>query len=82
MYLSDEQEDDARDEYPLRSFPCAECGEQMDVYRGQGDQMCPACKTWHNVFGQALRDDWCGNPSLYNDDISDLEGYEIQHAGE
>ena len=74
MYLSDEQEDDARDEYPLRSFPCAECGEQMDVYRGQGDQMCPACKTWHNVFGQALRDDWCSTRGSEKSGFGRLRG--------
>jgi hypothetical protein len=27
-----------------------------------------------------LRDDWRGNPSNYDDEIGDLEGYEQQHA--
>lgn len=31
-----------------------------------------------NEFGQELRDGWEGNPSNYDDDIGDLEGYELQ----
>lgn len=28
-----------------------------------------------------LRDDWRGNRSNYDDEIGDMEGFELQHAG-
>jgi hypothetical protein len=31
-----------------------------------------------NASGQRLRDDWRGNPSVYDDEIGDMEGFEIQ----
>lgn len=60
-------------------WDCQRCGKEVNRYRGQGDVSCQ-CGAQYNAFGQRLRDDWQGNPSNYDDDISDLEGYEIQHA--
>jgi hypothetical protein len=69
------------DNEPTRTWKCQKCGRQLERYRGQGDQQCD-CGAWYNSFGQRLRDDWQGNPSNYDENISDLEGYEIQHAGD
>ncbi|MGC4174323.1 hypothetical protein [Demequina sp.] len=56
------------------------CGAELVWWRGDGDKRCGGCGAWYNAFGQHLRDDWAGNPSNYDDEIGDLEGYEIQHA--
>lgn len=42
---------------------------------------CP-CGAEYNAGGQRLRDDWRGNSSTWDEDVSDLEGYELQHAGD
>lgn len=62
---------------PMRTWRCV-CGVEVARYRGQDDVACGSCGRWYNCFGQQLRDDWAGNPSLTNDDIGDLDGYEIQ----
>jgi len=36
------------------------------------------CGAWYNPFGQRLRDDWVGNTSFYDDEVSDLDGFEEQ----
>lgn len=61
-----------------RTFRC-ECGTMLTAY---DDVDCPRCGACYNLWGQRLRDDWRGNPSMYDDEISDLEGFEIQHAGD
>ncbi|WP_155827966.1 hypothetical protein [Granulicoccus phenolivorans] len=48
----------------------------MARHRGDGDQCCPACGQWFNAVGQRLRPDWIANPSLGNEDLDDLEGFE------
>lgn len=68
-------------EKPTRTWVC-ECGATVERYRGMGDIQCEPCGRWYNPFGQRLRDDWRGNPSNYDDEIGDLEGYEIQHAND
>lgn len=60
---------------------CERCRAVVYRYRGDADVTCP-CGASYNAFGQRLRDDWRGNPSNWDDDISDLDGYEIQHAGD
>lgn len=62
-------------------FPCASCGAELVRFRGDREVRC-SCGTEHNSAGQRLRDDWRGNPSNYDDEIGDLEGFEIQHAGD
>ena len=66
---------------PTNSWDCEVCGETCERYRGQYDVSC-VCGAQYNAGGQRLRDDWRGNPSTWDDDISDLEGYEIQHGGD
>jgi hypothetical protein len=67
---------------PTNTFKCADCGQTCERYRGEYEVICNQCGATHNAGGQRLRDDWRGNPSNYDDDISDLEGFEIQHAGD
>jgi hypothetical protein len=62
-------------------WDCERCGKEVRRYRGQSDVQCE-CGTWYNASGQRLRDDWRGNPSNWEDDISDLDGFEIQHSGD
>ena len=69
-------------EEPTWSKPCERCGHEVSRWRGMSDVSCGHCGAEYNAFGQRLRDDWRGNPSLYDDEIGDLEGYEIQHAGD
>jgi predicted ATP-dependent serine protease len=62
---------------PTRTWKCEKCGRTIERYRGMDDIQC-VCGAWYNSFGQRLRDDWQGNPSNYDEDIGDLEGFEIQ----
>jgi hypothetical protein len=62
------------------SWKC-DCGKTVNRFRGQGDVSCE-CGQWFNAFGQRLRNDWMNNPSNYDDEISDLEGYEMMKAGD
>jgi hypothetical protein len=59
---------------------CDVCGTTLYRFRGQGDIVCtnPTCPAIYNSFGQRLRDDLYSrpNPSEYDDDIGDMEGYE------
>lgn len=59
-----------------------DCGTEIRRYRGQSDQSCGKCGQWYNSGGQRLRNDWMGNSSNWDEDVSDLDGYEIQHAGD
>lgn len=56
---------------------CDRCNEILERWRGQGDIDCHRCGAAYNCSGQRLRDNWRDNPSNYDDDIGDLEGYEI-----
>lgn len=66
----------------VTAWDCDECGVEIQRYPGQGDVDCPDCGACYNTFGQRLRSDWRDNPSNYDSDIGDLEGYEQQHAGD
>ena len=63
---------------PTNTWHCDRCGGHMERWRGQGDVDCPNCGAWYNPSGQRLRDDWAGNYSNYDDEVSDLEGFEMQ----
>lgn len=63
-----------------RQWECKECGHTVHSY-GR-DTYCGNCDAQYNAFGQRLRDDWAGNPSNWDDEIGDMEGYEIQHAND
>ena len=65
---------------PTSTWTCT-CGETVERYRGSSTVTCRRCDQPYNAFGQRLRRDWAANPSNWDDEISDLEGFEIQHAG-
>lgn len=67
---------------PTHTWACVDCGTTVERYRGESSADCTRCSATYNAFGQRLRDDWRGNPSNYDDDISDLDGYEMQFANE
>jgi hypothetical protein len=58
---------------------CERCGGRIGRYRGQGGDLQCQCGAIYNIFGQRLRDDLYSrpNPSEWDDEIGDLEGYEI-----
>lgn len=64
---------------PTNAWTCS-CGRPMARYRGQSDQDCPECGQWYNAGGQRLRNDWMHNPSVYDAEIGDLEGFEMAEA--
>ena len=65
--------------YTLVSWDCDKCGKEV-VTSGGHDVDCSNCGACYNGFGQRLRSDWRDNPSNYDDEIGDLEGYEMQFA--
>lgn len=71
----------ANTDNPTWSKKCERCGQTVERWYGMSSVSC-GCGAEYNAFGQQLRDDWRGNPSNYDDEIGDMEGYEIQHAGD
>lgn len=69
-------------ENPDWEKPCGKCGRTITRWRGMAYVYCGECGAEHNASGQRLRDDWRGNPSSWDEDVSDLDGYEIQHAND
>lgn len=67
---------------PSWSKPCHRCKATIERYWGQSGVTCHRCGAEYNASGQRLRDDWRGNPSSWDDEIGDLEGFEIQHAND
>jgi hypothetical protein len=67
-----------QDDHANTQGNCDKCGEIILRFRGQGDLYCD-CGAIYNCGGQRLRDDLNTrpNPSAYDDDIGDMEGYEI-----
>jgi len=59
-------------------IPLVPCGAQVRRYRGQGDVTCDDCGQPYNAFGQRLRRDYRDNPSNYDENIGDMEGYEME----
>jgi hypothetical protein len=70
------------EEKPTWEKPCERCGHTVTRWRGMSDVSCDKCDAQYNAGGQRLRDDWRGNPSTWDDEVGDLEGYEIQHMGD
>lgn len=62
---------------PTNTWPCEACGATVARFRGESDVSCD-CGAQYNAGGQRLRDDWRGNMSNYDDDISDMDGFEMQ----
>lgn len=68
---------DTEEENPATNWwHCANCDRHMDRYRGQGDQNCD-CGAEYNAFGQKLRSNWRDNPSVYDEDVDDITGFEL-----
>lgn len=63
-------------------WDCARCECPVYRYRGQYDTECATCGACYNASGQRIRSDWRGNPSSWDDEVGDLEGYEMQHSGD
>lgn len=53
-----------------------DCGNEVRRYRGQSDVLCIGCDQWYNSGGQRLRNDWMNNRSNWDDDVSDMDGFE------
>ena len=64
------------------AWDCDRCGHEVRRYRGVSSPDCDHCGACYNAGGQRLRDDWRGNYSNYDDEVGDLEGFEMQHAGD
>ena len=73
--------DDDADTQPPRTFHCTQCDKHLERHTGEDDISCPRCLTEHNAFGQALRVGWRDNPSTWDDDVNDLEGFEQAETG-
>lgn len=67
------------EQIPVATWVCGECGRAVERYRGQGDVTCE-CGAEYNAFGQRLRDDWRANPSTWDDEVDDLEGFEVSQV--
>jgi predicted amidophosphoribosyltransferase len=64
------------------SWKCEKCKKDVWRFRGTSSASCGNCGAQYSISGQRYRDDWRDNPSNYDDNIGDLEGYEMQHAGD
>ena len=64
------------------AWDCEKCNAEVRRYRGQSDVDCHECGACYNTGGQRLRDDWRGNSSNWDEDVSDMDGFERQHAGD
>lgn|GEM_PF-3793963 len=68
--------------HPTNTWRCP-CGQLIRRYRGDDEVRC-SCGRWFNSCGDELRTDWMENPSIYDAEIGDLEGFEIaqlRHEG-
>lgn len=70
-----------RDADGTSHWPCKRCPATVYRYPGESDVECD-CGAQYNAVGQQLRDDWRGNQSNWDDSISDMDGYENQHAND
>jgi ribosomal protein S27AE len=68
---------------PTWEKQCETCGKgTVTRWHGQSYPSCGNCGQEFNAGGQRLVSDWRGNPSSWDDEVGDLEGYEMQHAGD
>lgn len=63
-----------------REWPCGNCG--TTVHATSYDADCPKCGACYNVYGQRLRDNWRSNCSNYDENVGDMDGYEMSLAGD
>jgi hypothetical protein len=76
--------EDERENGLTGAWHCDRCGTRVERYRGEGDVDCHHCGAHYNSFGQRLRDDLHTrvNMSEYDEDITDMDGYEAMYAGD
>jgi hypothetical protein len=63
-----------------REWACGDCG--ATVHASSRDTDCDKCGACYNVYGQRLNRNWRSNRSNYDEDCSDLDGYENALAGD
>jgi hypothetical protein len=61
--------------YQPHTWPCQQCGHTVTAVSAPVE--CTHCGASYNCFGQRPQDYWRDNPSVYDDEISDLDGFEI-----
>jgi len=61
-----------------RTIKCEQCSDTVYLH---GDTACD-CGAWYNAFGQRLRDDWHRNRSNWDEDVSDMDGFEAMYAND
>ena len=61
---------------PTWSKPCSRCGHEIARWPGASTVSCAHCDAQYNASGQCLRDNWSTNTSNFDEDTSDLDGYE------
>lgn len=71
---------EGRDEDGHAYWTCG-CGTKVVAYQWYSVS-CPQCGAQYNGSGQRLRDDWRSNPSVYDENVGDMEGFEAQHAAD
>jgi hypothetical protein len=78
-YFDDDNWQVQRDEeWAYVEFTCDCKFEHVTRYRrDRHEPVCPECGASYNGSGQRLRDGWRDNPSNYDENIGDLEGFEI-----
>lgn len=57
-----------------------DCGTEVCRYRGQSDVDCHDCGASYNASGQRLRSNWRSNRSNYDEDVSDMDGFEESYG--
>lgn len=74
-YVEDTVDDDGYI-VPGYTWWTCDCGNEIRRYRGTGDVTCHDCGQEYNAFGQRLRSDWRSNRSNWDEDVSDMDGFE------
>jgi len=62
------------------SWPCQDCKSTVWRFPGTGSASCGKCGAQYSIFGQRYRDNWRDNPSNYDSEIGDMEGYEMSQG--
>lgn len=62
-----------------RSWSCQSCRGTV-IADNSWTVTCLQCGAQYDGSGHRLRDDWADNPSVYDEEIGDMEGYEIEQA--
>ncbi|MGN6413949.1 hypothetical protein [Flexivirga sp.] len=63
---------------PTWRKPCERCGPPVERWRGQGEVDCPRRGASYDAGGQRLRDDWRENLASSDNELDELEGFELR----